>query len=483
MLFNSGSFFIFYLILFALLLSIQQIKKLSKEKKPLVRNGILLIVSYYFYGFLDWRFVPILLFTTLVNYFFSLQIASALKNQEKGKAKKWLTATIILSIGVLAYFKYVGFFIESTNIALMKLGIGIHLNLIKVLLPVGISFFTFQALTYSLDVYKQKIPVHRNIIDVALFISFFPTILSGPIEKARNLLPQLIDSEAKLSLQNLFEGGKLFVWGLFKKMVIADRLADYINIVYGGDPSNHSSITLIATAVFYSFQIYADFSGYSDMAIGIARTFGFRLSSNFHFPYFSTSIKEFWKRWHISLTSWFSEYLYIGMGGNRVSQARWILNISTVFLVSGFWHGANWSFIVWGALHAFYYLCEYYYKKTKVYKGLSIMQNSLIWNFFSAILVIALVSIAWVFFRIENIGQAYNTVVSFFDQPGLFYWGSSAFSTALTVLLLGFFILADWIKYKHIVRSPFLRAVGYAVLLCLVVLLGVSDSAFVYFQF
>lgn len=225
-------------------------------------------------------------------------------------------------------------------------------------MPIGLSFFTFQALSYSIDIYRGKIKPETSFINVALFVAFFPTLLSGPIERARNLLPQLRE-RLLFNEDNIIAGAKLFIWGLFKKVVIADRLAEYVNMIYG-NPEAHTGSTLAITAVFYSFQIYADFSGYADMAIGSGRMMGIKLMENFNLPYCVNSFKEFWRRWHISLTSWFTEYVYISMGGNRVNKARWILNISTVFLLSGVWHGATYSFILWGMIHALLYLLEYY---------------------------------------------------------------------------------------------------------------------------
>ncbi|MDH8700989.1 alginate O-acetyltransferase complex protein AlgI [Dysgonomonadaceae bacterium PH5-43] len=480
MIFNSLSFGFFFAIILLCCIALQA---LPSDNKVKFRNLILLLSSYYFYAFLKWEFVILLLVTTLINYVSAIKI-DKYKLSNNIKTKYWLWIAVVGSLCILGYFKYVNFFIGSVNDALEVLGISVKLGLLKIILPVGISFFTFQALTYTLDVYKGKMLITKSFTDYALFVSFFPTILSGPIERARNLLPQ-IQSPTKINLECLIEGGKRFLWGAFKKMVIADRLAVYINMVYASNPEHHSSYTLIVVAIFYSFQIYADFSGYSDMAIGVARAMGFKLNENFKYPYFSTSIKEFWKRWHISLTSWFTEYVYIPLGGNRVSEYRWIFNISSVFLLSGLWHGANWSFILWGALHAIYYLAEYYWKKTNVYILLDRKNTiySILRNIFSTLIVITLVSIAWVFFRIEDIEKAYGVVMGMFNQSGVFIWGSSAFTTALTLLLLIAFIGLDWIKYKEVKFNPYMSAIGYACLLAMIQLFGVSDGGFVYFQF
>ncbi|GHT75451.1 O-acyltransferase [Bacteroidia bacterium] len=483
MIFNSNTFFFFFLLVFLLCLLINNATIFDEKRRVQLRNGILLIASYYFYAFLKWEFVFLLLATTAVNYVCSLKIDSKKKAGQLFFAKLWMWIAVAFSIGLLVYFKYVNFFIDSIQEAFSMLGIGLKMNFIQIALPVGISFFTFQALTYTLDVYKGKIEVRKSFMDVALFVSFFPTILSGPIERARNLMPQL-EQASKISWKNVITGGKLFLWGLFKKVVIADRLANYINIVYMGSITDHSSITLIITAVLYSFQIYADFSGYSDMAIGIGKILGFDLMKNFNYPYFSTSIKEFWKRWHISLTSWFTEYVYIPLGGNRVKQSRWILNISTVFLLSGLWHGANWSFIFWGILHAVYYLVEFYYKKSELYiKNLFRKKYVKLNQLFSMVIVFILVTIAWIYFRIENIGKASDLITYFFSGKKEFYWGMSSFTTGMTIFLLFLFLILDWIKYKNIKFNSIINAAGYAFLLALILLVGVSDVGFVYFQF
>ncbi|MDL2323424.1 MBOAT family protein, partial [Bacteroidales bacterium OttesenSCG-928-A17] len=431
--------------------------------------------------------------TTAINYFCTLQIVKARDGEEeKGerlrlkserKAKFWKWVAFLSSLGILCYFKYSNFFISSVNDALSLLGIAPKLELLRVVLPIGISFFTFQALTYTLDVYNKKTEVRRNFIDVALFVSFFPTILSGPIEKARNFLPQL-EGESRIIFTDIIEGGKRFIWGLFKKMVIADRLAAYIGEVYFFEPSYHSGITLIVTAVFYSFQVYADFSGYSDMAIGIGRALGFKLTENFKYPYFSTSVKEYWRRWHVTLSSWLTEYIYFPMGGNRVKTSRWLFNIIVVFLLSGLWHGDKWSYIFWGGLNGIYYLAEFYYKKTSFYEKLH-NNNAFqkINPFLSMVVVFALVTIARVFFRTEDVGKAFQVLSGFFTNEGGFYWRGSAFETAVSMALLVLFIGLDFIRYKEYRFHPLISYGGYAVLICILLLFGVSESGFVYFRF
>lgn len=441
MLFNSFEYIIFLLAVFVLFVAT------NRKQTLLIRNFILLAASWYFYSCLHWWFVMLLLYTTTVNYLCGRWIGA---DQDKGRnGKAGTTVSIILSLAILIVFKYAYVFDSS------------------ILLPVGLSFFTFQALTYTIDIYRKKIPVEYNPINVALFISFFPTLLSGPIERARNLLPQLRQKN-DISWENITSGAGLFVWGLFKKVVIADRLAQYVNLAYL-NPEEQSGSTLVVAAVFYSFQIYCDFCGYADMAIASGRILGFRIMQNFNFPYCVNTIKEFWRRWHISLTSWFTEYVYISMGGNRVIKPRWILNISAVFLLSGIWHGATWSFVLWGALHAVYYFLEYYLGPKR--------PNSLY-----HLLIFILITIAWIFFRIEDIGSAWTVVSKIFtDFISPVSGGGSTFSTIITTFLLLLFLIREYMMYKNIL--PQKHPMEYIILILCICLFGVSSEQFVYFQF
>ena len=441
MLFNTFEYLFFFCVIFLLFVS-------TNNKNTLkLRNLFLLIASYYFYAQLHSWFVILLIYTTVVNYFCGSWIA---RDQQQGKSgKRFVTTAIVLSIVQLVFFKYA------------------YLANPTILLPVGLSFFTFQALSYSIDIYRKKIEQKKNVVDVALFIAFFPTLLSGPIERARNLIPQLKE-KTSVSWDNFKEGAGLFIWGLFKKVVIADRLAEYVNAVYFS-PESHSGSTLALAALFYSFQIYCDFSGYADMAIGSGRVMGFKIMQNFNFPYCVNTFKEFWRRWHISLTSWFTEYVYISLGGNRVSQARWILNISLVFLLSGIWHGATWSFVLWGAMHAVFYLVERFWGPKRP-------------NILYHLLVFVMITFAWIFFRIESSVEAYHVVTRICsDIISPVYWGSSTFSTLLTMLLLGIFMLREYLMYRNIL--PQKSAWEYLFLLLAIGLFGVSSDQFVYFQF
>lgn len=441
MLFNTFEYLFFFCIIFLLFVSTNSRNTLK------LRNLFLLIASCYFYAQLHRWFVILLIYTIVVNYFCGLWIV---RDQQLGKSgKRFVTTSIVLSIAQLVFFKYA------------------YLANPTILLPVGLSFFTFQALSYTIDIYRKKIGLEKNVVDVALFIAFFPTLLSGPIERARNLIPQLKD-KTSVNWDNFKEGTGLFIWGLFKKVVIADRLAEYVNVVYIA-PESHSGSTLALAALFYSFQIYCDFSGYADMAIGSGRVMGFKIMQNFNFPYCVNTFKEFWRRWHISLTSWFTEYVYISLGGNRVSQARWILNISLVFLLSGIWHGATWSFVLWGAMHAVFYLVERFWGPKRP-------------NILYHLLVFVMITFAWIFFRIESSVEAYHVVTRICsDLISPVYWGSSTFSTLLTMLLLGIFMLREYLMYRNIL--PQKSAWEYLFLLLAIGLFGVSSDQFVYFQF
>ena len=442
-----------------------------------LRNAFLLLASLIFYGLFKVEFLPLLLYVILVSHVGGLVL-------EKRQTKSTISIIILLSLLPLLFYKYSIFLL--TNILKLPVfqGITMPSGLAELVLPVGISFFTLQALTYTIDVYRGKLPVERNVVNVALAISFFPTLLSGPITRARDLLPQL-----RTKLPNTFEtavcGCETFIWGLFKKSVVADRLGQYVDVLYA-NPQNYSGLSLAAGALAYSLQIYCDFSGYSDMAIGTAKALGFSLPDNFRFPYFATGIREFWKRWHISLTSWFTEYLYISCGGNRVSTLRWVANILLVFLVSGLWHGASWTFIIWGMLHGIFYLCEYAVGKRK-------QNTSCHWilHILQATISFIAVSFAWIFFRMPTLEGAW-TVISritckLFD--GKFFTTSSSFSFALMIMVVTMAIAHECHLWCQSRKNTTVEPLNFAnlgwslVLLLSVELLGVSNNQFVYFLF
>ena len=440
MLFNSLSYIAFFVVV------LTSTYTCNLRQAYRCRNVILLLASYFFYGQFHLWFIFLLLYVTIVSIIGGRMITKAQNNGKSGKQE--LIFTLFLTLGCLFIFKYAYIVYPS------------------IILPIGLSFFIFQALSYPIDIFRKKIHVHDWTL-VALFIAFFPTILSGPIERARNLLPQL-ENKFQLSWTDLSVGCQLFIWGLFKKVVIADRLAVFVDEIYYS-PNYYTGSTLALAAFFYSFQIYADFSGYADMAIGSARMMGIRLSENFYYPYFAKTIKDFWHRWHISLTSWFTEYVYFSMGGNRVRFLRWVFNIITVFLLSGIWHGATFSFIIWGGMHATLYLTEHFLSSKKP-------------NLFYQLYVFVMITFAWVFFRLTDSGQAWRVVTSICTSIlSPVYLGSSTFSTMLTSLLLVLYIGREWLLYHS--RSEKLTAIESVFVLLAIMLFGIHGNQFVYFQF
>lgn len=313
------------------------------KKSIKLQNLLIVIASYVFYGWWDWRFLSLIAFSTLVDYSVGIRLGIE-QNQLKRKILLW--TSIIVNLGFLGFFKYYNFFLDNFTQAFSFLGRDISVSSLNIILPVGISFYTFQTLSYSIDVYKGKLKPTKDIIAFSAFVSFFPQLVAGPIERATNLLPQFYKSR-EFDYNKAVDGMRQILWGLFKKVVIADNAAVFANLIFNNS-ADYSGSTLLLGAIFFTFQIYGDFSGYSDIAIGTSRLFGFDLMRNFHFPYFSRDIAEFWRRWHISLASWFRDYLYIPLGGSRGSTWMKVRNIFIIFLVSGFWHGANWTFIVWG---------------------------------------------------------------------------------------------------------------------------------------
>ena len=343
MLFNSIEFALFLPVVFGLYWMF--------GRNPGRQNLLLFAASYFFYAQWDWRFMFLLLFSTLLDFYTGLKIASS---EDAGKRKIWFLTSIIINLGFLGVFKYYNFFTSSFAEAMHRLGIGCDPWLIEVILPVGISFYTFHGLSYVVDIYKKQIAAEENFVDYAVFVSFFPLLVAGPIERATHLLPQ-IKRQRTFSYPAAIDGLRQILWGLFKKIVIADNCAVFANEIFGHSAS-YSGSTLFLGALFFTFQIYGDFSGYSDIALGTARLFGIELLRNFAFPYFSRDIAEFWRRWHISLSSWFKDYLYIPLGGSKGGLWKKIRNTLVIFLVSGFWHGANWTFVVWGLINALYFI-------------------------------------------------------------------------------------------------------------------------------
>jgi D-alanyl-lipoteichoic acid acyltransferase DltB (MBOAT superfamily) len=486
MLFNSIDFAIFLPIVFVFYWFITS-KKLS------LQNLLIVIASYVFYGWWDWRFLSLILFSTVVDYIIGLFLE---KQENNTKRKILLWTSICVNLGFLGFFKYYNFFVENFISAFSFLGREISPNTLNIVLPVGISFYTFQTLSYTIDVYKRKLEPTKDFIAFAAFVSFFPQLVAGPIERAKNLLPQFYNKRV-FNYHKAVDGLRQILWGLFKKVVIADNAAEFANLIFNNSDSYPGSVLFLG-GVFFAFQIYGDFSGYSDIAIGTARLFGFDLMRNFAFPYFSRDIAEFWRRWHISLSTWFRDYLYIPLGGSRGGLWMKIRNTFIIFIVSGFWHGANWTFIVWGALNAIYFLPLLLAKKNRTHLDI-VAQGKLLPTAKEAIRMLAtfgVTVIAWVFFRAENITHAFSYVSEIFSKSILTLpKGSDFLGTALhpftMFALLGIFILFEWLGREHQYaisqlglkwKKPLRYAFYYAVIIA-IFWFGGKEQEFIYFQF
>lgn len=396
MLFNSLEFLIFLPVVFILYWFVF---------KPLRwQNLFIVISSYVFYGWWNWHFLLLIAFTSFCSYFSGIMIQHDRQNGG-GYAKCCAALNIMVNLFILCLYKYYNFFVESLAEAFSSVGIELNINSLNIVLPVGISFYTFQALSYTIDVYRKKIEPTKDVIAFLAFISFFPQLVAGPIERATNLLPQFLKKRVFI-YSVAVDGTKQILWGLFKKMVIADNCADIVDNIWN-NYAEHSSLMLIVTAIFFAFQIYGDFSGYSDIAIGTARLFGINLMRNFNFPYFSRDVAEFWKRWHISLNTWFVDYVYIPLGGSREGKNKQLRNTFIIFFTSGLWHGANWTFILWGIYHALLFLPLMIIGKTKKYTETVAEGRSLpsIKEFFMMLLTFALIVFGWIIFRANNITE------------------------------------------------------------------------------
>ncbi len=412
-----------------------------------------------------------------------------MSDAENGSAKKiWFWLSISVNLGFLGIFKYYNFFAESFADGLANLGLQINPWTLKVILPVGISFYTFHGLSYVIDIYKNRIKAEKSFIDYAVFVSFFPLLVAGPIERATHLLPQ-IQKKRNFDYTRAVDGLRQILWGLFKKVVVADNCAEYANIIFNNS-SDYSGSTLFLGAIFFTFQIYGDFSGYSDIALGTARLFGVELLRNFAFPYFSRDIAEFWRRWHISLSTWFRDYLYIPLGGSKGGIWMKIRNTFIIFLVSGFWHGANWTFVFWGALNAIYFLPLLIFNKNR--DNLEIVGADRLLPKFTDLIHILLTFLmtvfAWIFFRAENLSHAFSYIngllsSSLLSVPTVF--------PPLTLIVIIFFVVIEWLGKQNeyaiatmfTANSRVLRWSFYLCLLMSIFLFSGKQQQFIYFQF
>jgi len=480
MLFNSIDFAIFLPIVFVLYWFVT-------NRNLKLQNALIVISSYVFYGWWDWRFLSLVLYSSFVDFFVGVALG---KQENPLKRKLLLTISIIGNLGLLVFFKYYNFFLDSFVDAFTFFGYEVSARSLNVILPVGISFYTFQTLSYGIDVYRRQLEPTKDFVAFSAFVTFFPQLVAGPIERATNLLPQFY-TRRSFSYIKAIDGLRQILWGLFKKVVIADNAAEYANMIFNNS-ADYSGSTMALGVFFFSIQIYCDFSGYSDMAIGLGRLFGFELMRNFNFPYFSRDIAEFWRRWHISLSTWFRDYLYYPLGGSKGSTLKKVRNTFIIFLVSGFWHGANWTFIAWGALNAIYFLPLLLLKKNRTNLGI-VAQGKIfpsVREFLSILLTFLLTLFAWIFFRANNMEHAFSIIGEIFSSS--FFNAIELPKVSYVVIgLIIVFLFIEWLGRANQyaiarleVRWPrFVRyAMYYSIILAIFLFAGKGQD-FIYFQF
>lgn len=470
MIFNSYAFALFFPIVFILYW-------LLSKKNIIYQNVLLLVASYIFYGWWDWRFLFLLVFSTSLDYYTGIKMYDS--KTAIGK-KAWFWISIGVNLGFLGFFKYYNFFIDSLQESLKGIGFQSNFSTLDIILPVGISFYTFHGLSYVIDIYKDKIKPEKDIVTYSLFVSFFPLLVAGPIERATHLLPQL-KTKRYFTDKYFREGLFQIAMGFFRKMVIADSLAVYVDSIYG-NAEVHNSSSLVLASVFYAFQIYFDFSGYSDIAIGTAKLFGIRLLDNFNLPYFSKSLTEFWRRWHMSLSFWLRDYLYISLGGNRKGIRITYRNLMITMLLGGLWHGASWNFVIWGGIHGLVLSLEKFsFQKLKI--------ND--FGFLGGIMTFAIVVIAWVFFRSPDIQSSLFIISKFFsfDYGVPFIGNINTMLNSVLVLLIGLGFDVYMFK-KNIAIASYgssIKTISLITLLCffsmLIILFYSTSTNFIYFQF
>jgi len=477
MLFNSLEFVPFLLIVF--------IAYWLLGKSRNAQNILILLSSLFFYGWWDWRFIGLLLFSTFLDYGFGFLVAG----NDTIKKKFFLRFSIFNNLIVLAIFKYYNFFISETATFLTSNGIPFEPWILSLALPVGISFYTFHGMSYVIDIYYGRCTPVKNFVDYAVFVCFFPLLVAGPIERATHLLPQ-IQKPRLFNFDQATDGLRQALWGFFKKIVIADTCAGFVNEIFANYES-YSGLSLFGGAVLFAFQIYADFSGYTDIALGISRLFGFELLRNFAFPYFSRDIAEFWRRWHISLSSWFRDYVYIPLGGSRVSKLKMIRNTFIIFLLSGFWHGANWTYLVWGGLNALYFIPLLLSGKNRNNLDIIAQGKQLpgIKELMQLLVTFFLTTIAWIYFRASTIGIGNDYIYRIIKMED----GNSIkpIVSQYFIVLMAVFILVEWLnREKHhgleIAHLPkWFRWTSYFLIFAVIIFMGnlKSNYEFIYFQF
>ncbi|GAB3547745.1 MBOAT family O-acyltransferase [Spirosoma fluminis] len=455
---------------------------------------LLLIGSCYFYMAFVPIYIAILGFTIIIDYFAGIYI-----ERSQGEIRRFfLISSLFANILVLAVFKYFNFINYNLDSLLTNIGQHTPFPFLTILLPIGLSFHTFQAMSYTIEVYRGNQKAEKHFGIYALYVMFYPQLVAGPIERPQNVIHQFYEKHYFKAV-NISEGLKLIAWGLFKKVVVADRLSIIVNNVYG-HPTQFEGFSLIFATILFAFQIYCDFSGYSDIALGTARAIGFRLMKNFDRPYFSRSISEFWKRWHISLSTWFRDYLYIPLGGNRVTRSRWYFNLFVTFFISGLWHGANWTYIIWGSLNGIYLITESITKnyRRKVYSLMKLNDKSLLISTLELVSTFSLISFAWIFFRAKNVQDAlyiishlFSNLVSSVNQLKPGFLGSTTYDYIVNFLMLFILFAVEYLQGENYIRSyvsrqnVITRVCVYSSLILLILMFGVFDiqEQFIYFQF
>lgn len=457
-----------------------------------MQNILVVVASFVFYGWWDWRFLSLLIFSSVVDYFVGIRLG---KTENERSRKYLLVISLFVNLGLLGFFKYYNFFVESFAASFEFFGEPISVRTLSIVLPVGISFYTFQTLSYSIDCYRRKIEPTKDFISFVAFVSFFPQLVAGPIERASHLLPQFYTKRV-FSYDSAVSGLQLILWGMLKKVVVADTCASNVNYIFDNYQTLNANVLFLGI-IHFAFQIYCDFSGYSDIAIGTSRLFGFDLMRNFAFPYFSRDIAEFWRRWHISLTTWFRDYLYIPLGGSRGSTGTVIRNIFIIFLVSGFWHGANWTFVVWGAINAVYFLPLLLLKRNR--DNLDTVGGDrwlpTLKQMGQMLVTFLLTLLAWTFFRADNVSQALDYLkhmvnINFFDFSILYLRGrgisDSLLQGSVSIVIL---LLIEW-TYRHkmcpieFTNLPkWIRWTFYWALCFALFFFGGKEQTFIYFQF
>ena len=487
MLFNSIEFLIYLPIVFLLYWFVF-------NRKIKLQNLFIVIVSYLFYGWWDWRFLVLIAFTSFCSWLSGIAIDKIREDNNSvsedtsfvQKRCKWITGiNIFLNLAILGFFKYFNFFVDNFVEVFSLLGITLHKTTLQIILPVGISFYTFQALSYTIDVYRRRLKPTKDIVAFFAFVSFFPQLVAGPIERATNLLVQFYKPRF-FTYENAVNGMRQILWGFFKKMVIADNCALVVNDIFS-NYTNYSGSTLVLGAVLFAFQIYGDFSGYSDIAIGTAKLFGITLKQNFNYPYFSRNIIDFWRRWHISLNTWFVDYVYIPLGGSREGEYKHIRNILVIFLLSGLWHGANWTLVTWGIYHGLLFIPLLLMDKNKL------PDSNMIRSVISMLITFGFVTLGWIIFRAETLSMAFNYIADIFSDSLLKIPKVSGANNVTAMLSLVFIILllvVEWINREkpfgldiRNIQSSFVRYSIYAGILFSIYFFGADSSNFIYFQF